>query len=311
MSSFGGLYVTRAGRIVQSKMAEGKMLNFIGVGIGNGEVSGDLEKVTELSNQLEEIKITDIKTIGEKAIFSFNFTNKGFLANGFYWRELGLYVEDPDTKSKILYAYGNAGNDAEYIPDYNSNDIISKKIDLVLIFENTNNIIVQLDTNAMFTTSDEVDKKIEETVFKNYYIQIDENIQQNTDYILPATYTVGKDNLEIIVEGVLLIKNENYIEVGNEGEQSDIIKFLWNVDSGYAMLVKVRGQSLKIYTKEEAIAAVKQVYIDNYGSIEGVSVNVSAYTADKNYFVTVSNSQTTATIAFYMVNRFTLEVEER
>lgn len=312
MSSFGGLYVTRAGKIVQSKMAEGKILKFIKVAIGDGNVSGDLEKVTALSHKLEEYNITNIRqSVDGQAIFSFNFTNQGFL-EGFYWRELGLFVEDPDTKSQILYAYGNAGTDAEYIPAYDSNDIISKKVDLALIFENTDNIVVKLDTSAMFVTSDELEQKISETLFKKHTITLNKTIAQNTNYELPATYKVGSDDLELYVEGVLLIKDINYVEVGDSGQTSNIIQFLdWNVNAGYTILEKVKGNSIRIYSEEEAIEAVEAVWIEDYGSLSGVSVTVTGYDVNNNYTISVNDSTTTAALKFYIVNRLTLEVTER
>lgn len=313
MSAFGGLYVTRAGKQVQSKMAEGKILNFVKVGIGDGEVSGDLEKVTELENEIEQIEISNIRLQEEgKAIFSFNFSNTGSLGDGFFWRELGLYVEDPDTKSIVLYAYGNAGQDAEYIPSYNSNDIVSKKVDLVLIFENTDNIVVQLDDSAIFMTEDEVEQKISEVVFNQYLINVEETITKNTDYQLPATYTVGNNSLRIFVAGVRLIKDENYIEVGQEGEQSNIIQFLdWDVSDGYSILIEIKGKSVKIYSEEEAIEAVEEVWIEQYGNLNGVYVQVNGYDVNKNYIVAVINSSTTLVLQYYIVNRLTLEISER
>lgn len=313
MSAFGGLYVTRAGKQVQSKMAEGKILNFVKVGIGDGEVSGDLEKVTELENEIEQIEISNIRLEEEgKAIFSFNFSNTGSLGDGFFWRELGLYVEDPDTKSIVLYAYGNAGQDAEYIPSYNSNDIVSKKVDLVLIFENTDNIVVQLDDSAIFMTEDEVEQKISEVVFNQYLINVEETITKNTDYQLPATYTVGNNSLRIFVAGVRLIKDENYIEVGQEGEQSNIIQFLdWDVSDGYSILIEIKGKSVKIYSEEEAIEAVEEVWIEQYGNLNGVYVQVNGYDVNKNYIVAVINSSTTLVLQYYIVNRLTLEISER
>lgn len=57
-------------------------------------------------------------------------------------------------------------------------------------------------------------------------------INKNTNYTVP-TYTVGKNSLLIFYEGCKLIKDENYIEVGIEGEESTTIQFKdWDVPSG-------------------------------------------------------------------------------
>ena len=42
MSAFGGIYITRQGKQLQSKTIEGKLLQFTKVLIGDGEISGDI-----------------------------------------------------------------------------------------------------------------------------------------------------------------------------------------------------------------------------------------------------------------------------
>lgn len=55
-------------------------------------------------------------------------------------------------------------------------------------------------------------------------------ITQNTNYTVPKKYYVGKNHLWIYFEGTLLIKDENYIETGVEGEESTAIQFKdWDV----------------------------------------------------------------------------------
>ena len=52
-----------------------------------------------------------------------------------------------------------------------------------------------------------------------------EQIAQNTNYTIPINYHVGDNSLEVYYQGTKLIKNEHYIEVGTEGETSNIIQF--------------------------------------------------------------------------------------
>lgn len=58
-----------------------------------------------------------------------------------------------------------------------------------------------------------------------YQVSLTETVPQNTDYILPCSYVVGNDGLEIFVEGVLLVKDENYKEVrrNRKGKQQNTI----------------------------------------------------------------------------------------
>lgn len=203
------------------------------------------------------------------------------------------------------------GTDAEYIPAYNESDLISKKVDLVLKFDAVENIIAEVP-DGVYMTKDEYEEETAKNTYKNYTRTLSTNITQNTDYELPATYVVGSDDLELYVEGVLLIKDINYIEVGDSGQTSNIIQFLdWDVNAGYTILEKVKGNSIRIYSEEEAIEAVENIWIEDYGSLSGVSVTVTGYDVNNNYTISVNNSATTAALKFYTVNRLTLEVIER
>lgn len=203
------------------------------------------------------------------------------------------------------------GTDAEYIPAYNESDLISKKVDLVLKFDAVENIIAEVP-DGVYMTKDEYEEETAKNTYKNYTRTLSTNITQNTDYELPATYVVGSDDLELYVEGVLLIKDINYIEVGDSGQTSNIIQFLdWDVNAGYTILEKVKGNSIRIYSEEEAIEAVEAIWIEDYGSLSGVSVTVTGYDVNNNYTISVNSSTTTAALKFYIVNRLTLEVTER
>ncbi len=60
-----------------------------------------------------------------------------------------------------------------------------------------------------------------------------EEIEANTNYTLTKAYLVGKNNLFVFFEGTLLIKDENYIEVGTEETKSTTIQFKdWDVPVG-------------------------------------------------------------------------------
>ncbi len=74
---------------------------------------------------------------------------------------------------------------------------------------------------------------------KKYTVQAEVAIAKDTDYQLPCNYVVGKDNLEVFVEGVLLSKDHHYIEIGNNEAESNIIQFKWDIEAGYVITVKV------------------------------------------------------------------------
>lgn len=54
-------------------------------------------------------------------------------------------------------------------------------------------------------------------------------ISANTNYTIPVPYQVGNDSLEIYYCGFKFQKDEDYIEIGTEGEESTTIQFLTTI----------------------------------------------------------------------------------
>ena len=68
---------------------------------------------------------------------------------------------------------------------------------------------------------------------KRILVTTTSEISANTNYTVPEKYYVGKNHLWILFEGTLLIKDENYIETGVDGEESTAIQFKdWDVPVG-------------------------------------------------------------------------------
>lgn len=68
---------------------------------------------------------------------------------------------------------------------------------------------------------------------KRTLITTTQEIAMNIAYTVPQKYHVGKNDMWIFFEGTLLIKDENYIETGVDGEESTAIQFLdWDVPVG-------------------------------------------------------------------------------
>lgn len=75
----------------------------------------------------------------------------------------------------------------------------------------------------------DIDSKIKNEITKVTTLS---SISANTNYTV-SSYTVGNNSLSIFYEGCKLIKDENYIEVGTEGEESTTIQFKdWDVPVG-------------------------------------------------------------------------------
>lgn len=169
-------------------------------------------------------------------------------------------------------------------------------------------VLNKLQTNIE-TAINNIQVELSKQLQSIYSVKIAQTITQNTNYELPATYIVG-NNMELFMEGILLVKGADYIEVGDTGETSNIIQFNWTVKAGYILVQKVKGQSIRIYSAEEAVEAVKQLWTEEHGNLNGVYVQSSGVDVYKNHIVVVRSSTNTAALAWYTVNRLTLNIEE-
>lgn len=63
---------------------------------------------------------------------------------------------------------------------------------------------------------------------KQATVTLESTVNANTDYTLPSGmyYKVGNNSLEIIYCSTKLVKGQDYNEIGNVGEVSNVIQFL-------------------------------------------------------------------------------------
>lgn len=156
MSAFGGLIFTTLGRNLQAKAQSGIQLNFTRIAIGDGDLAGSaIADLTALKHQVKSCEITKLKTMtGGKAVVGTSFSNQE-IVTPFYWRELGVFAQDPDL-GEILYCYGNSGANAEYIPAGGGGDIIEKSIDAVTIVGNASSVTATIDNSLVYASAQEL-----------------------------------------------------------------------------------------------------------------------------------------------------------
>jgi len=112
---FKNFYVTDIGHALLAKSQGGAPIQFTRFVMGKGWLpSGqDIEEVTAMVDPIKTLAYA-IKVSGTVAAISAQVTNQGITSN-VEFRELGLFATDPD-KGEILYAYANAGANADLIP---------------------------------------------------------------------------------------------------------------------------------------------------------------------------------------------------
>ena len=195
---FEKVYITKQGALLAAKTLQGKKIQFDHAEIGSGNLSGNAADKTALTTKVLECPIEETKITGDtQASVSFIFKNTD-AKSAFYFREIGLFAIDPDTKAKVLYAYANAGSNAEYI----NNSIaekIEKHIQINVIVDNASNVTITLDSTQIYVTEKELQEAITEArefVGKNYGIRrkiVDnvlskwERICDNTGLVANAT----------------------------------------------------------------------------------------------------------------------------
>ncbi|GIO33135.1 hypothetical protein J2TS6_42760 [Paenibacillus albilobatus] len=162
MGAFGGLIQTKKGRNLQAKAELGAELVFTRMAIGDGQLSGQsIPDLNGLVSEKKSLPITRKKLLlPGQAVIGAVLSNQD-VTTGFYFRELGIFARDPDD-GEILYAYGNSGSGAEYIPPAGTADIIEKTIDMIVTFGQAQNVSAVINSSLVYATPDDVEAALEE-----------------------------------------------------------------------------------------------------------------------------------------------------
>lgn len=164
MANFNTLKFTNNGLDLEYKAQSGKELKFKRFGIGDGELgSTSIKELTALKNekmQLDIIKITISGTGENKKVTLRVVLNNEDVEEGFYFREIGIFAEDPDTKEEVLFLYANAGDTADYISAGGGNNALEKNIDIDIFLSDVANITSIIDQSMVFVTTNELEEEL-------------------------------------------------------------------------------------------------------------------------------------------------------
>jgi len=156
MSAFINNDITTDGLRVLAKGQTGSAITFTKIVLGDAHLPAgqQVRDLTEVVHPVVELGITKCTTsTSGTAVIGATFDNTD-VGTGFYYRELGLYAEDPDDAGQeVLYCYGNAGDMAEYIPAGGGATIVEKTIDIIAAIGSSANISAYIDTDAWATVA--------------------------------------------------------------------------------------------------------------------------------------------------------------
>lgn len=210
--------LTNAAAELIPKILNGKTLNFTRMAVGDGfSYDENVAKgFTTLVNEVLSLNITKKEIENSSTVKITSAFTSSDLQKEFYYREVGLFAQDPDTGKEILYAYGNRNEAAELITP-NGSSSVAKKLVFIVLVGNSANVTVNITSDIY----DKADKNLANTgMITNCLLEVPQNIRLDLvdgAIVLKAGSIVTKPNGEQKIieedisykptwaEGVLLI----------------------------------------------------------------------------------------------------------
>ena len=147
LGTFADNAITSLGEDLISKALVGQQIKFTRIVLGDGYMPAaqSPQTMTDVVSPRVDVPITkcELNTSGD-AVVGGRWDNSQ-QDEGFYWRELALYAEDPDA-GEILYSYGNSGGTAEYIPAAKAT-LVEKLIDVITFVGYATDVTAVFDPN--------------------------------------------------------------------------------------------------------------------------------------------------------------------
>lgn len=160
MAQFPTLQFTQQGLQMLIQAQNNHTLTFTCGKLGSGTLgdSEDPSAFTDLKTPKMTLPITNVDDSNpEKLVLTFDASNTG-LEEGFISRELGVFAK-LDEGAETLYAYSNAGNNYDYIPNKDTPSD-ENRIVVNLVVSSSANISVTIDSSIVYVHRADVEKMI-------------------------------------------------------------------------------------------------------------------------------------------------------
>ena len=145
--------LTNAGKALYYDNVAGAQLKFTTIKLGSGTLSGSIANLTALVNPV--VTITALATANDDYANIAGAFSNAQLAEGFYWREIGVFAADPDDpdnrEADILFCYQNAYDTADYIP-VASVETVEKNITVPVIVGDATAVSCTLSASQVYAT---------------------------------------------------------------------------------------------------------------------------------------------------------------
>lgn len=147
----------KAMEMIAAAQIEGTTLTITRVKIGDGSLAEgvDIKSMTDVINSMLIAPFSSSNNDGGGQITVHFAVSNVTVETGFFAREIGVFAKLNDGEEQ-LYAYTNAGNKCDWIPDKHT-PIDSQVIDLTLIVGNAENVTVHISDEAFALAKDLID----------------------------------------------------------------------------------------------------------------------------------------------------------
>ncbi len=155
--------------------------------------------------------------------------NNKDVSEGFFWKEIGIFAEDPDTHEEILFNYATAGETSDFIPAYDEGNMLERYVDVDIYISDVENITAIIDSSLVYATQKEftefkteIEEKVEEIeqkIHETIIISENEPEQDCVWYQVVRTRPIVDDDTVMLLTAPL-DGTEIYIsEIDNQEEK--------------------------------------------------------------------------------------------
>lgn len=136
--------MTNAGLSILAQAQLGAKIQFTKLKIGDGYLSAsqDPKTLTDLINVIDNLAIAEWSMSDDTTIKVTGLVVQGEL--GYNFREIGLFAIDPSTNQEVMYAYGNKGENATYIPNNTSGIAVEEQATIITKVAGADSVVMQI-----------------------------------------------------------------------------------------------------------------------------------------------------------------------
>lgn len=173
MGVFSNNAITDNGRLLLGQVQMGAVFTPTKIVMGSGYMpAGSTPRsMTSVVKVEQTLEISKKKMANDGTVTIGGVYSNEDVTTGFYFRELAIYAkavkEDGTEIPEVLYSYGNAGENADYMPAYTTGQAVERQIDVVTYIGNDTQVDLTIDSNVWATKKevqelrDDVDEALE------------------------------------------------------------------------------------------------------------------------------------------------------